>query len=93
MDSKVPLHLDICKQFKKDLKRCKKRGQDLAKLWFIVDRLQNGICLESKFNPHPLSSQYQRSWECHIEPDWLLIWDIECDILHLVRTGSHSDLF
>ena len=80
-------------RFEKDLKRAIKRGKDLDKLWKIVEQLLNNKPLEKRHRPHPLSGNYAISWECHIEPDWLLIWNPEVDQLVLSRTGTHSDLF
>ena len=80
-------------RFEKDLKRAIKRGKDLDKLWEIVEQLLNNKPLEKRHRPHPLSGNYATAWECHIEPDWLLIWSPEVDQLVLSRTGTHSDLF
>ncbi len=80
-------------RFEKDLKRAIKRGKDLDKLWEIVEQLLNNKPLEKPHRPHPLSGNYATAWECHIEPDWLLIWNPEIDQLVLSRTGTHSDLF
>ena len=80
-------------RFEKDLKRAIKRGKDLDKLWKIVEQLLNNKPLEKRHRPHPLSDNYATAWECHIEPDWLLIWNSEVDQLVLSRTGTHSDLF
>ena len=65
-----------------------------TKLWTIVERLLSGQSLDARNRPHRLSGAWSHCWECHIEPDWLLIWDSsDDDMLILVRTGSHSDLF
>ena len=79
--------------FRRDLRRSRKRGQDLDKLWRIVDRLLNGKALEPHHRAHRLTGQWSRSWECHVEPDWLLIWHVDDNALILTRTGTHSDLF
>ena len=73
-------------RFEKDLKRAIKRGKDLDKLWKIVEQLLNNKPLEKRHRPHPLSGNYATAWECHIEPDWLLIWNLEIDQLVLSRT-------
>jgi len=70
-------------RFEKDLKRAIKRGKDLDKLWKIVEQLLNNKPLEKRHRPHPLSGNYATAWECHIEPDWLLIWNQEVDQLVL----------
>ena len=80
-------------RFEKDLKRAIKRGKDLDKLWIIVEQLLNNKPLEKRHRPHPLSGNYATAWECHIEPDWLLIWNQYVDQFALSRTGTHSDLF
>lgn len=81
--------------FKKSYKLMKKRGQDLSLLDNVVDTLRQGKKLEDKHHDHALTGTYQGFRECHIKPDWLLIYLIENDILTLtlVDTGSHSDLF
>lgn len=80
-------------RFERDLKRARRRGKDLDKLWSIVDTLLSGRDLPSRSRPHRLSGQWSPFWECHIEPDWLLIWGQEQDAVVLVRTGTHTDLF
>jgi mRNA interferase YafQ len=61
----------------------------------VIRRLAETGTLPKKFLPHKLSGQYKDNWECHIEPDWLLIWNIDdqTNEIWLVRTGTHSDLF
>ena len=82
-------------QFKKDLRLAKKRGLDLQKLRNIVTQLAEQKGLDPKNRDHNLTGDYKGFRECHIEPDWLLIYRIDGDNLYLflVRTGSHSDLF
>ena len=82
-------------QFKKDLKQSKKRGFDIVKLQEVVSILVTGKTLDEKFRDHGLSGKYRGFRECHIEPDWLLIYRIDQDVLELflLRTGTHSDLF
>lgn len=81
--------LQITTEFKKDLKRCKKRGQSLAELWTIVGRLLNGEQLEERYRPHKLHGDRRGQWECHIQPDWLLIWEQNDQelILLMLNTG------
>lgn len=81
------------KRFEKDIKRALKRHRNLDKLWGIVHYLQAGLPLAQKHRPHRLSGDWFPFMECHIEPDWLLIYHITDDILDLVRTGTHADLF
>lgn len=81
--------------FKRDLKRAKKRGCDLPLLMQIIDTLAAGEALAPAHRDHALTGNYIGCRECHITPDWLLIYQYEEDtlILFLSRTGSHSDLF
>ncbi len=82
-------------QFKKDLKQAKKQQKNIDKLFFVIEQISNGIPLEEKYRDHNLNGDYKNCRECHIEPDWLLIYEIIDDVLVLVltRLGSHSDLF
>ena len=82
-------------QFKKDIKLAKKQGKNLEKLYSVIETLANGEPLEQKYKDHNLTGNYKNCRECHIEPDWLLIYEIINDVLVLVlnRTGSHSELF
>lgn len=82
-------------QFKKDLKLAKKQGKDLEKLYSVIETLANGEALEAKYKDHNLAGNFKNCRECHVEPDWLLIYEIINNVLVLVlnRTGSHSELF
>ena len=82
-------------KFKKDFKLIQKQGKDLNRLYFVIEKIANAEELEKKYRDHLLSGDYDGYRECHIEPDWLLIYNIDDDdiILFLSRTGSHSDLF
>lgn len=82
-------------QFKKDLKLAKKQNRNLDKLFVVVEVLANGGMLDEKYRDHELTGNYSGTRECHIEPDWLLIYEI-CDnmlVLMLNRLGTHSELF
>jgi len=85
--------LRTTKQFERDLRRASRRGKALDKLWDIVELLVRGEPLPARFRRHRLSGEWNRLWECHIEPDWLVIWDETEETLTLVRTGTHADLF
>lgn len=87
--------LEISSKFKKDYKLAKKRGYDMTLLQEVIDLLANGETLPDKYRDHSLTGGYNGYRECHILPDWLLIYRIENDllILGLTRTGTHSDLF
>lgn len=81
------------KQFARDIKRMKKRGKDLEKLKDIVKKLVQGKVLPQKNKDHALVGSWKPSRDCHIEPDWLLIYTADDHSLRLERTGTHSDLF
>ena len=82
-------------KFQKDLKRIQKRGYDLSLLTEVIKTLAAGQPLPEKNKDHPLSGNFAGCRECHITPDWLLIYEIANEelILYLTRTGTHSDLF
>ena len=82
-------------KFQKDLKKVQKRGYDISLLTTVLNILANGEALPQKYKDHNLSGNYKGCRECHITPDWLLIYEILDDelILYLTRTGTHSDLF
>ncbi len=79
-------------QFKKDHKRIQKQGKDLGKLKDVITKLVHEETLEERLKDHPLRGNYAGTRECHIEPDWLLIYRITGDELHLLRSGSHAEL-
>jgi len=82
-------------QFKKDIKLAKKQNKDLNKLFDVVNILAEGGILEAKYRDHDLSGEYKGTRECHVEPDWLLVYEIQNDVLVLMlyRLGTHSELF
>lgn len=80
-------------RFLSDLKKIKKRGYKLEKLDKIAKLLCYGRSLPQRCRPHKLIGEYQDLWECHIEPDWLLIYRLIEDRIEFIRTGTHSDLF
>ena len=82
-------------QFKKDYKLAKRRGLDINLLKSIVSKLADGEVLDPKYKDHPLSGDWIGHRECHIQPDWLLVYRYDNDVLVLTlsRTGTHSDLF
>ena len=81
------------KQFSRDIKRTRKRGKDLDKLRRVVKLLASEQPLPSKHRDHALIGPWQQSRDCHIEPDWILIYSVDDESLRLERTGTHSDLF
>lgn len=82
-------------KFQKDLKRIQKRGYDISLLTNVLKLLAQGEPLPEKYNDHNLTGNYKGCRECHITPDWLLIYEVSDYevILYLTRTGTHSDLF
>lgn len=87
--------LDYSGQFLKDLKLAKRRGLNLGELSDVTDLLQEGHSLPAKYRDHNLTGRYKGYRECHINPDWLLIYKKKesIKVVALARTGSHSDLF
>lgn len=86
--------LVVTNTFKKDLKRAEKRGYDIALLNYVVTKLLLGEVLDKKYRDHVLTGNWKGFRECHIQPDWLLIYEVseKVLVLSLTRTGSHSDL-
>ena len=82
-------------QFKKDLKLAKKQNRDLDKLFEAINILADGGTLDAKYRDHDLSGNYKGTRECHIDPDWLLVYEIRNGVLVLMlyRLGAHSELF
>ena len=80
-------------QFRRDVKLAQKRGKDMTKLREVLRLLIERKPLPARYKDHPLSGEWNDFRDCHIEPDWLLIYKVAGDNLHLVRTGTHSDLF
>jgi mRNA interferase YafQ len=81
--------------FEKDLIRCIKRKYDLKTFEKVLTYLETTGKLPAKNRAHKLSGKYKEYWECHVKPDWLIIWkqNDQDKVIELVRTGSHSDLF
>jgi mRNA interferase YafQ len=80
-------------QFKKDIKRLKKQGKNLEKLGQIIRTLANNKVLDAKHRDQALMGKWSGSRDCHLEPDWILIYRKEVESLYLERSGRHSDLF
>ena len=87
--------LELTSKFKKDARLAKKRGLDVEKLDKVIDMLRADEVLSEEYQDHGLIGMYRGHRECHIEPDWLLIYLKSSDglVLTAVRTGSHSDLY
>ena len=90
----MDLKIKYSSRFKKGLRLAVKRGLDISLLEEVVEKLKTRIPLDVKYKDHPLSGNYKGYRECHIQPDWLLIYLVKNDILTLtlVDTGTHSDL-
>lgn len=82
-------------QFRRDLKLAKKQGKDIDKLFDVISTIAEGRKLAEKYRDHGLSGDYAGCRECHVEPDWLLIYEVMDNILVLMiyRAGTHSELF
>ena len=89
------LRLEMTNKFKRDYKLCKKRGLDMSLLSDIVDTLLKKGPLLERCRDHALTGNYEGFRECHIQPDWLLVYAVKREELVLTasRTGTHSDLF
>ena len=87
------LKISATNRFKKDLKMCQKRKFDFNLLYSVIDTLAVQEPLDGKYREHPLKGDYAGHRECHITPDWLLIYRVTDRELVLDRTGTHSDLF
>lgn len=87
--------VEYTKRFEKDVKRCVKRGLDISKLQATAAILAETGTLPIRYKPHKLSGDYAGCWECHIEPNWILVWEQDDTKLTLLflHTGTHSDLF
>jgi mRNA interferase YafQ len=88
----TPRALVTTKSFERDLKRLRKRGKDIARLWDVVEALRLRHPLEPRHRDHPLSGEWQGFRDCHVEPDWVLIYQLDDEAVYLTRTGTHSDL-
>ena len=77
----------------RDLRKMAKSGKDLSKFLAVVNSLAQGVPLARKHKPHPLKGSLKPKWDCHIELDWLLLYEIRDNALYLFRTGTHSELF
>lgn len=87
--------VEYTNRFKKDLKRCEKRGLKLRKLLNLIEVLANFGELPNTYRPHKLSGNKSGLWECHVQSDWLLVWEQDDELLTLLflQTGTHSDIF
>lgn len=93
-ESRPPLEPKPTAKFKRDLKKAKKQGLDLAELWGVVGLLCERATLPERYRDHPLSGPWDGYRDCHIRPDWVLIYRAKEDelVLSLARTGTHSEV-
>ncbi len=92
-DEPPPRVVVTSKPFERDAKRARARGKDMARLVAVVDALRNRRGLPARHRDHALVGDWRGYRECHIQPDWLLIYRLDDEAVHLARTGTHSDLF
>lgn len=87
--------VDYTNRFKKDLRRCFKRGLDISKIQKAVKLLELNGELPMEYKPHKLVGDRNGQWECHLQPDWLMVWEQNDEhfTLLFLETGTHSDLF
>ncbi len=87
------MSLHYTTQFKKDYKKVKKQNKDLSKLKIVIEKLLDQQTLEPRYKDHQLTGNWKNHRDCHIEPDWILLYQLTENTLILERTGSHSELF
>lgn len=80
-------------QFKRDVKKAKQQGKNFSKLKEVIDQLIEEQAIAARYKDHPLAGNYKGYRECHIEPDWLLIYTVVDNRIFFERLGSHSELF
>lgn len=80
-------------QFKRDVRLAEKRGKDMAKLRNLIRLLAEDAPLPPRYRDHALSGGWKHFRDCHIEPDWLVLYKIDGNDVYLTRTGTHADLF
>lgn len=85
--------IKVGKKFKKDYLKAQKQGKNLKKFKLIIDNLCKETKLDKKYRLHKLTGNYEANFECHLEPYWLLIFQISDEYIELIRMGSHSELF
>ena len=91
--TKAPLQPAYSSQFKKDWKRCKKSHLPMNELQEVMENLINQVPLGAKFRDHGLTGNNKGFRECHVQPDWLLVYSIDENVISFTRTGSHAELF
>jgi len=81
------------RSFEREIEKAKKRGLDMSKIKDLMENLISEKSLAAKHKNHKLKGNFSGYWECHIEPDWLLVYKKDDTHIYFVRTGTHSDLF
>ena len=89
----MTLRIHQTKAFKRDMRKMTRQGKDMAELYRVIEMLANGEVLEAKYLDHALTGNWKYHRDCHIRPDWLLIYRVTDGVLYLERTGSHTELF
>ncbi len=89
----MPLIIRQATRFRRDVKRLRRQGRDLAQLELVIKTLAAEKPLDGRYRDHALIGNWHGFRECHLQPDWLLIYRVEGDELQLARTGSHAELF
>lgn len=92
-DPPPPRGVVTSKAFERDVKRLRKRGKDMGRLRPILEALRQRQPLEPRHRDHALSGDWEGFRDCHVEPDWVLIYRLDDEAVYLARTGTHSDLF
>ena len=87
------MNIQYTTQFKKDYKKVQKQNKEIEKLKFLIEKILSETTLDEQYKDHNLTGKWKNYRECHITPDWLLIYKKTAELLILVRTGSHSELF
>ncbi len=89
----MPLTIRQSTRFRRDVKRLQRQGADLSILKRVIEILAAPEALDERYRDHALVGNWKGNRECHIKPDWLLVYRVELNELQLVRTGSHTELF
>ena len=92
-DPPPPRAIVTSKAFERDLKRLGKRGKDMGRIRAVIETLRLRQPLDPRHRDHALSGNWQGFRDCHVESDWVLVYQLDDEAVHLTRTGTHSDLF
>jgi mRNA interferase YafQ len=92
-DEPPPRVIVTTKAFERDVKRLRKRGKDMERLLTVIEALRLRNPLDPRQRDHALSGDWQGFRDCHVEPDWVLVYRLDDEAVYLTRTGTHSDIF